>query len=111
MKAIDRIHTFLKFGIVLGLDRMNELLRRLGDPHEDLEVIHVAGTNGKGSICRYIYEMLRAGGYHTGLFTSPYLEVFNERIEIDGEYISDEEIEQYGQMVIEKADEMVADGW
>ena len=111
MKVIDRIHSFLKFGIVLGLDRMNELLLRLGDPHRDLEVIHVAGTNGKGSICRYIYEMLRAGGYHTGLFTSPYLEVFNERIEIDGEYITDEEIEQYGQKVIEAADAMVADGW
>lgn len=110
MKAIDRIHEFLRFGSVLGLDRMNELLARLGDPQEGLEVIHVAGTNGKGSICRYIYEMLRAGGYHTGLFTSPYLEVFNERIELDGEYITDEEIETYGQMVIEKADEMVRDG-
>ena len=109
-KAIDRIHDYLRFGSVLGLERMEELLRRLGNPHEDLEVIHVAGTNGKGSICRYIYEMLRAGGYHTGLFTSPYLEVFNERIELDGEYISDEDIERCGTLVMDKADEMIADG-
>ncbi len=89
---------------------MNVLLEKLGNPHEDLAVIHVAGTNGKGSICRYVYEVLQAGGYKTGLYTSPYLEVFNERIEFDGSYITDQELEQYTAAVLEKSEEMVAEG-
>ena len=95
MDAISKIHEFLRFGSVLGLERMNVLLEKLGNPHRDLAVIHVAGTNGKGSICRYVYEVLQAGGYQTGLYTSPYLEVFNERIEFDGSYITDQELELY----------------
>ncbi|OLR54644.1 hypothetical protein BHK98_00175 [Hornefia porci] len=110
MKAVDRIHEYLRFGMVLGLERMNALMAKLGDPQKELEVIHVAGTNGKGSVCRYVYEVLRAAGYHTGLYTSPYLEVFNERIEADGEYISDEELEDAADRVIAAADEMVAEG-
>ena len=110
MKAVDRIHEYLRFGMVLGLERMNALMAKLGDPQKELEVIHVAGTNGKGSVCRYVYEVLRAAGYHTGLYTSPYLEVFNERIEADGEYISDEELENIADRVIAAADEMVAEG-
>ena len=94
MDAISKIHEFLRFGTVLGLERMNALLSKLDNPQEDLKVIHVAGTNGKGSVCRYIYEALREAGYRTGLYTSPYLEVFNERIEMDGAYISDEDLEQ-----------------
>ena len=88
MNAVSKIHEFLRFGSVLGLERMNTLLEKLGNPQDDLQVIHVAGTNGKGSICRYVYEVLQAGGYKTGLYTSPFLEVFNERIEFDGKYIS-----------------------
>ena len=59
MNAIEKISEFLKFGSVLGLERMNVLLDKLGNPQASLKVIHVAGTNGKGSICRYIYEVLR----------------------------------------------------
>lgn len=110
MDAISKIHEFLRFGSVLGLERMNVLLEKLGNPHADLAVIHVAGTNGKGSICRYVYEVLQAGGYKTGLYTSPYLEVFNERIEFDGSYITDQELERYTERVLEKAREMVDEG-
>lgn len=110
MDAISKIHEFLRFGSVLGLERMNVLLEKLGNPHRDLAVIHVAGTNGKGSICRYVYEVLQAGGYQTGLYTSPYLEVFNERIEFDGSYITDQELELYTAKVLEKAREMVEEG-
>ena len=85
---IDRIHEFNRFGMVLGLDRMEELLRRLGNPQDDLKVIHVAGTNGKGSVSKYLEEGLSACGYKMGLYTSPYIETFNERIRYDGADIS-----------------------
>ena len=88
---IDRIHEFNRFGMVLGLDRMEELLRRLGNPQDDLKVIHVAGTNGKGSVSKYLEEGLSACGYKMGLYTSPYIETFNERIRYDGADISDED--------------------
>lgn len=96
--------------MVLGLSRMEELLRRLGDPQDDLNVIHVAGTNGKGSVSKYLEEGLSACGYKMGLYTSPYIEKFNERIRFDGADISDEDLEYYGQKVIDAAEAMVADG-
>ena len=65
--AVSKIGEYSKFGSVLGLERINKLLSLLGNPHEKLKVIHVAGTNGKGSVCRYIYEVLEANGYKTGL--------------------------------------------
>lgn len=108
--AEDRIGDFKKFGSVLGLERISELLKRLGDPQEGLRVIHVAGTNGKGSVCRYIYEVLESNGYKAGIYTSPFIEYFNERIEFDHECISDEDLEKYTDMVIEKCNEMTADG-
>ena len=107
---IDRIHEFNRFGMVLGLDRMEELLRRLGNPQDDLKVIHVAGTNGKGSVSKYLGEGLSACGYKMGLYTSPYIETFNERIRYDGADISDEDLEYYGQKVVSAAEAMVADG-
>lgn len=107
---IDRIHEFNRFGMVLGLDRMEELLRRLGNPQNDLKVIHVAGTNGKGSVSKYLEEGLSACGYKMGLYTSPYIETFNERIRYDGADISDEDLEYYGQKVVSAAEAMVADG-
>ena len=110
MNAIEKISEFLKFGSVLGLERMNVLLDKLGNPQDSLKVIHVAGTNGKGSICRYIYEVLQAGGYRTGLYTSPYIEVFNERIELDGRYITDEDLAAYTDRVLDCAEKMVARG-
>lgn len=107
---IDRIHEFNRFGMVLGLDRMEELLRRLGNPQDDLKVIHVAGTNGKGSVSKYLEEGLSACGYKMGLYTSPYIETFNERIRYDGADISDEDLEYYGQKVVSAAEAMVAGG-
>ena len=98
--AIEKIEEFQRFGSILGLERMNALLELLGNPQDELKIIHVAGTNGKGSICRYIYSVLQAAGYKTGLFTSPFLEVFNERIELDGKYISDEELAEYTERVL-----------
>ncbi|MGN0714570.1 MAG: bifunctional folylpolyglutamate synthase/dihydrofolate synthase [Anaerovoracaceae bacterium] len=108
--AITKIHAFEKFGSILGLERMNVLLELLGNPQEDLKVLHVAGTNGKGSICRYLYCALQAAGYKTGLYISPYIEVFNERIEAGGSYISDEDLAVYTDRVLEKVNIMEASG-
>ena len=108
--AITKIHAFGKFGSILGLERMNVLLELLGNPQEDLKVLHVAGTNGKGSICRYLYCALQAAGYKTGLYISPYIEVFNERIEAGGSYISDEDLAAYTDRVLEKVKVMEASG-
>lgn len=110
MSIIERIHGFDKFGIVLGMERMEELLRRLGDPHKGKRYIHVAGTNGKGSVCKYIESGLEACGYRVGLYTSPYIERFNERIRFHGEDISDEDLEEFGWQAVEQAEAMVADG-
>ena len=108
--AIDKIHEFQRFGSILGLERMNSLLKLLGNPQDELKIIHVAGTNGKGSTCRYIYSVLQASGYRVGLYTSPFLEFFNERIELDGKYISDDDLAEYTDRVLKCAEKMVARG-
>lgn len=110
MEAINNIHQFDKFGSILGLERVSGLMEKLGNPQDELKIIHVAGTNGKGSTCRYMYEVLEESGYKVGLYTSPFLEIFNERIEFDRKYISDEELDFYSSKVIEKANELVAEG-
>lgn len=109
--AIDKIKDFDKFGSVLGLERMEKLMQLLGNPQDSLKYIHVAGTNGKGSVCRYIYNALLANGYDVGLFTSPFLEVFNERIEFNGELIDDDDLKTCTDIVLQKTDEMVASGY
>lgn len=109
--ALQRIHSFERFGIILGLERMERLMELLGRPGDGINYIHVAGTNGKGSVCRFIYEALRAEGYETGLYTSPFIRVFNERIEFDGRYISDEDLEICADEVLRAADSMVAEGF
>ncbi|MDX9888455.1 MAG: folylpolyglutamate synthase/dihydrofolate synthase family protein [Anaerovoracaceae bacterium] len=107
---IDRISQYLRFGSRLGLERMEKLLAMLDNPEEKLPVIHVAGTNGKGSVCRYIYEVLLANGYRTGLYISPFLQVFNERMEVDGNQITDSELDKYTDLVLSKVEAMVKNG-
>lgn len=80
-------------GIKPGLDVSAALLEKLGNPHRDLKVIHVAGTNGKGTVCAMIESVLRASGFKTGLYTSPHLFRFNERFRINGQEISDAKLE------------------
>ncbi|MBR6700208.1 MAG: bifunctional folylpolyglutamate synthase/dihydrofolate synthase [Firmicutes bacterium] len=109
-KSIIKIGKFNRFGSKPGLERVSELLHRLNDPQKDLKVIHVGGTNGKGSVCRYVYSALQESGYKTGLFISPYIEEFTERIEYDGKQISPADLYRITELVIEKADEMVQEG-
>ena len=109
-RAIEKIHEFSKFGSVLGLERMTELLSLLGNPQDQLKVIHVAGTNGKGSVCRYIYSVLLEEGYKTGIYISPFIENFNERIEIDRVCISDEDLAVYTDRVLEAVSIRIKEG-
>ncbi|MDO4841676.1 MAG: folylpolyglutamate synthase/dihydrofolate synthase family protein [Phoenicibacter congonensis] len=78
--------------VSLGLGRITRLLELLGNPHERLKFVHVAGTNGKGSVCAYLESILRAAGYKTGLFTSPYIERFEERIRVNNKNIDTESL-------------------
>ena len=109
-EALEYIHGVDKFGMILGLDSIRELLRRLGNPQENLNIIHIAGTNGKGSTASFISSVLVESGYRTGLYTSPFLERFNERIRIDGEEIDDQRLADCVEKVKEKAEEMAAEG-
>ncbi|MGK3986808.1 folylpolyglutamate synthase/dihydrofolate synthase family protein [Sorangium sp. So ce136] len=81
-------------GMVLGLDRVREALAALGDPHESVPAVHVAGTNGKGSVCAMVESIARAAGLRTGLYTSPHLSRFAERIRVGGEPIDDAAFER-----------------
>lgn len=108
--TIAKIHQFQRFGSILGLERMTELLKLLGNPQDELKVIHVAGTNGKGSVCRYIYSVLREAGYKAGIYISPFIESFNERIELDGRYISDDDLELYTDKVLQQVKMMTDSG-
>jgi len=82
-----------RFGIRMGLDRMQDFLSHLGSPHRAAPVIHVAGTNGKGSTVRILGSVLRQAGFRVGEYTSPHLQQINERIQICGVPISDAELE------------------
>jgi len=86
------MYSLRRFGIVLGLDVIAALLDGLGNPHRGFKSIHVAGTNGKGSVCSALATILRAAGCRVGLYTSPHLVKFNERICIEGQPISDEAV-------------------
>jgi len=89
-ETIAYIHSAYWKGTKDGLARTRELLSLLGDPQNELRFVHVAGTNGKGSTCAMLAAILQAAGYKTGLYTSPFVNRFNERIAIDGKPIPDE---------------------
>lgn len=89
-EALNYIDGVAWFGSKPGLSRVTELLRALGDPQDRLKFVHIAGTNGKGSCAAMLASVLKAAGYKTGLFTSPYLYRFNERMQINGEEIGNE---------------------
>ena len=82
-EAVEYIEEIPKFTKKNKLEHTKECLRRLGNPGSDKKIIHVAGTNGKGSVCAFLASMLRQGGCVCGLFTSPHLVEINERFQID----------------------------
>ncbi|MBE6934180.1 MAG: bifunctional folylpolyglutamate synthase/dihydrofolate synthase [Ruminococcaceae bacterium] len=91
-EAIAYIHSFFWKGSIPGLSRTQELLRRMGNPEKKLKFIHIAGTNGKGSTAAMTASVLQKAGYQVGLYTSPYIYRFNERIQVNGVQIADEDV-------------------
>ncbi len=110
-EALNYIHESHKFGIRLGLDNIKKLLELLGNPQENLKIIHVAGTNGKGSTCSFISSILKESGYKVGLYTSPFLETFTERIRVNEKNIPEEEVAKIIYLIKQKIEIMVKDGY
>lgn len=109
-EAIGFYHNLMRFGIKPGLDRINCLLDRIGNPQNDLKFVHVAGTNGKGSVCTEISHILKCAGYKTGLYTSPYVIDFCERIQINNSYINDKDLCFYTDIIKKHIDELNKSG-
>ncbi len=105
-QAVRYIHSVSWLGSRPGLERISELNEKMNDPSKNFRVIHVAGTNGKGSFCSMTASILAKCGYKTGLFTSPYVRYFNERIQINGEMISDDDLGEITEYVKSFADKM-----
>ncbi|MEW5932156.1 MAG: folylpolyglutamate synthase/dihydrofolate synthase family protein [Bacillota bacterium] len=109
-EALAYIHGLGRFGSRLGLERITRLLDLAGRPHSDLRVIHVAGTNGKGSVTALVASVLQAAGYRTGMYVSPYLEDFRERIQVDGQCIPERDLAAWVESLRPLADRVVAEG-
>ena len=99
-----------KYGSVLGLDNMREMLERLGNPQDTLSYVHVAGTNGKGSVIAYLYTTLTRAGYKVGRYISPTLYSYRERLEVAGERISREKFAKHVTTISQAIGEMTAAG-
>lgn len=110
LSALEFIHSTHRFGSKLGLQNMTILLDRLGNPHKDLKFVHVAGTNGKGSTCSMINQVLIEAGYTVGLYTSPFIEVFNERMRVNNTNIPNEKVAELTDVVKEQIEWMTENG-
>ena len=105
-QAIAYIHSVCWKGSIPGLGRTQELLEKMGNPEKKLKFVHIAGTNGKGSTAAMTASILSRAGYRTGLYTSPYIYRFHERIQVDGVEISDEDLTEITEYVKPLADSM-----
>lgn len=99
--TLNYIHSLGNFGLPATLDRIKEVLAKLGNPQNKLKSIHIAGTNGKGSISSMLSSVFKCAGYKTGLFISPYIIDFTERIQINGDFISRADLCEYSKRVKE----------
>lgn len=109
-EIVNYIESSMKFGCRPGLERTAKLLDFLGNPHKKLRLIHVAGTNGKGSTTAMIANILSCAGYSTGMYTSPHLYRNTERMTIDGREITEEDFAGYAQEVLDKVKQMRESG-
>ena len=105
-EALKYIHSVNWVGSKLGLERTRELLGKLGDPHKKLKFVHIAGTNGKGSTAAMLASILEKAGYRTGLYTSPFINRFNERMQVNGEQIPDDTLAELTLRIQPYADAM-----
>jgi dihydrofolate synthase/folylpolyglutamate synthase len=110
-QALDYIHSAKRFGSRPGLEVITMLLQLMDKPQHSFKSVHVAGTNGKGSTCAYMDSILREAGYKTGLYTSPYLERFTERVRVNGVEIVPEDVAAITSTIKECIDRMVSDGY
>ena len=110
-EALEFIHGVEKFGMILGLDSIRSLLDRLDRPQDRLKFIHISGTNGKGSTATFISNILTEAGYNVGLYTSPFLEVFNERIRLNGINIDNQDLADSVELVQAACQRMVRMVW
>lgn len=108
--ARKTIEDLLVFGSKPGLERIGELMERLGSPEKMLRFAHIAGTNGKGSVCAYLSSILQQAGYKTGLFISPYVVDFRERFQINGEMIPEERFSELVEMIYPVVEQMKKEG-
>lgn len=109
-QAVEWINGLRYAGEKNGLSNMRALLKRLGNPEKQLKMVHVAGTNGKGSTCSMMERMLRECGYKTGLYTSPYLMRFSERMRVDGAPIDDESLRRIASRVRAETEALLEEG-
>lgn len=109
--ALSWIHSTMRFGSRLGLERVSELLSLLGHPEDSCQYLHVAGTNGKGSVTAMVASALQAAGYRTGMYISPYLEDFRERTVLNGRMISKADLVSMTSEVRPKVETMLAEGF
>lgn len=100
-EALNYIHSLGNFSMPASLERIKEVLEKLGNPQKKIKAIHIAGTNGKGSVSAMIANVFKTAGYKTGLFISPFIIDFRERIQINGEYISEKDLCVYAETVKE----------
>ena len=105
-EALTYIHSVCWKGSIPGLGRTQELLQKMGNPQNQLQFVHIAGTNGKGSTAAMTASILRKAGYRTGLYTSPYIFRFHERMQVDGQCISDDELAEITEFVKPLAESM-----
>ena len=105
-EALTYIHSVCWKGSIPGLGRTQELLQKMGNPQNQLQFVHIAGTNGKGSTAAMTASILRKAGYRTGLYTSPYIFRFHERMQVDGQCISDGELAEITEFVKPLAESM-----
>ena len=110
-QALEYLEEMNQYGSVLGLETSVELCRRLGNPQDDLQFVHIAGTNGKGSILAYVSTVLVAAGYKTGRYISPTIRDYRERIQVNGRMITKKAVGELTERIKEAADAMVAAGF
>ena len=109
-EAKEKIDSLGRFGSVLGLDNIYNLLERLGNPQDKVNIVHVAGTNGKGSTIAYLSSILTKAGYMVGKYTSPVVFEYLEKYQINGKNISEECFAKLAERVLQAVEEMVNDG-
>jgi dihydrofolate synthase/folylpolyglutamate synthase len=109
-ESIKWVYSFDKYGSKLELDRITIMMKRLGNPEKQLKIIHVTGTNGKGSVCQFVGSILHQAGYKTGVYISPHLERFSERMTINGQEILNEDIDGVVAVVQPVVDAMIDEG-